>query len=159
MTFKTILVALDRSPKARLVFEAALEQASPASSQLVLVHILRQEIRSSVFRQGQASTSSATDAPLQSLQQDRMEREVARSLNWLELYCQEAELGGITTQSICRAGAPEIWICQLAQMWKADLIILGSRVVAPSNRLALGGVSHSVVQHAPCSVLIVSTPP
>ena len=47
-------------------------------------------------------------------------------------------------------------ILNAAQEVQADLIVVGSRGVSELRRIMmLGGVSHKVVRHAPCSVLVV----
>ena len=52
-------------------------------------------------------------------------------------------------------GSPESRIVETAESMRADLIIVGSHGYSRWERLLLGSVSSSVVQHAPCSVLVV----
>jgi nucleotide-binding universal stress UspA family protein len=40
----------------------------------------------------------------------------------------------------------------------ADLVVVGSRGLGAVRRLLLGSVSEKVLQHAPCSVMIVKDP-
>ena len=56
-------------------------------------------------------------------------------------------------------GSPESRIVETAEAIGPDLIVLGSHGYSRWERLLLGSVSDSVVHHAPCSVLIVRTPP
>ena len=56
-------------------------------------------------------------------------------------------------------GTPESRIVETAEAIHPDLIVLGSHGYSRWERLLLGSVSDSVVHHAPCSVLIVRTPP
>lgn len=53
------------------------------------------------------------------------------------------------------SGSPERSICEIAQTWEADLIIVGSRGLTGIKEMFLGSVSNYVTHHAPCSVLIV----
>jgi nucleotide-binding universal stress UspA family protein len=46
-------------------------------------------------------------------------------------------------------------ITEEAQKWEADLIIVGSHGQSFWSRALLGSVSNAVVNHAPCSVLVV----
>ncbi len=46
-------------------------------------------------------------------------------------------------------------ILRVAQVHKADLIVIGSRGLGDWQAMVLGSVSHKVVHHAPCPVLIV----
>jgi nucleotide-binding universal stress UspA family protein len=56
-------------------------------------------------------------------------------------------------------GSPESRIVETAEATHPDIIVLGSHGYSRWERLLLGSVSDSVVHHAPCSVLIVRTPP
>jgi nucleotide-binding universal stress UspA family protein len=56
-------------------------------------------------------------------------------------------------------GSPESRIVETAEAIHPDVIVLGSHGYSRWERLLLGSVSDSVVHHAPCSVLIVRTPP
>lgn len=49
-------------------------------------------------------------------------------------------------------------IVELADDWKADMIVLGSHGSGFWERNFMGSVSDAVVHHAHCSVLIVRTP-
>jgi len=51
-------------------------------------------------------------------------------------------------------GSPDSRIVELAEEINADLIVIGSHGYNRWERLLLGSVSNSVVQHAHCSVLV-----
>jgi nucleotide-binding universal stress UspA family protein len=53
------------------------------------------------------------------------------------------------------SGSPERVIVETAQSWEADLIVVGSHGYGFWSRALIGSVSNSVVNHAPCSVLVV----
>ncbi|GJL61577.1 MAG: universal stress protein [Nitrospirales bacterium] len=55
-------------------------------------------------------------------------------------------------------GTPAERILALAQDIKADLIVLGVRGVGQIKELVVGSVSHRVLTHAPCPVLLVKAP-
>jgi nucleotide-binding universal stress UspA family protein len=52
-------------------------------------------------------------------------------------------------------GSPDSRIVETAEAMSADLIVIGSHGYNRWERLLLGSVSHSVVHHAPCSVMVV----
>lgn len=52
-------------------------------------------------------------------------------------------------------GSPDSRIVETAEEWHSDLIVVGSHGYSRWERLLLGSVSDSVVQHAPCSVLVI----
>lgn len=49
-------------------------------------------------------------------------------------------------------------IVENAQIWGADLIVVGSHGKQGLNKLLLGSVSTDVVSHAPCSVVVLRYP-
>lgn len=62
------------------------------------------------------------------------------------------------TSKIAR-GSAEQSIIEEAETWGADLIVVGSHGRGFWGRMFLGSVSQSVIQHAPCSVLVVRSRP
>ena len=55
-------------------------------------------------------------------------------------------------------GAADKIIIETAKEWNADLIVVGSHGYGFWERMFLGSVSNAIVQHAPCSVLVVRKP-
>ena len=55
-------------------------------------------------------------------------------------------------------GVPAEMICSAAKEIQADLILMGARGVGQIQELVLGSVSHRVLTHAPCPVLIIKLP-
>jgi nucleotide-binding universal stress UspA family protein len=56
-------------------------------------------------------------------------------------------------------GNPAQVIVEAAEKWEADLVVVGSHGYGFWRRLALGSVSSAVLNHAPCSVLVVKAQP
>jgi nucleotide-binding universal stress UspA family protein len=158
MTFKKILVAIDRSFQASCVFARALSQAKPKTSSLMIVHTIRLETNlqppHSLDLRNQADVTDMYTT-LRRLQQKRIEQEIQKARNWLQFYYDQAIAQGVSVEIDCRVGEPETWICDLAFNQKADLIVLGRRGYKGLKESALGSVSNYVVHHAPCSVLVV----
>lgn len=59
----------------------------------------------------------------------------------------------LTTQIL--GGSPEQIIIEEAENWGADLIVVGSHGYGFWERMLLGSVSNAIVNHAPCSVMVV----
>ena len=59
----------------------------------------------------------------------------------------------LTTQIL--SGSPQQAIVEEAENWNADLIVVGSHGYGFWERTFLGSVSNAIVNHAPCSVLVV----
>lgn len=164
MAFQRILVAIDRVPIASLVFQRAIEQVqllrrqSPdADVHFMVVHTVRQESDLQTNSFWHVGTIADIDlyGSLRRTQQERMQRELRRSEEWLLSFGQQAIAQGIVTETDCRMGEPAVRICELAVSWQADLIVLGRRGHQGLAEVMLGSVSNYVLHHAPCSVLVV----
>lgn len=68
----------------------------------------------------------------------------------------KAEAAGITSiKTIIKFGNPAAEILDTAAKMKANLIVTGSHGRHGAQRFLLGSVSSKIVDHAPCSVLVV----
>ena len=135
-----ILVALDPSDTNKSVFDTAVFLAQKTHAKLILLQIIPPAPKDE-------SLISVYEKPWQKLQQRGLE--VLRSLT------QEATTTGINAKFIQDFGNPGRTICDLAQTWSVDLILVGSRGLTGAKEVFLGSVSNYVTHHAPCSVLIV----
>ena len=154
--FNKILVALDRSSEASVVFKQALTVAQPEISKLLLFHSLnweKQEIRPwiSVGTLGDVSASRDWD----SLRHESLQKEIEQTKDWLETYALQATAQNTVSEWECRVGNPGLWICDRAKAWGADLIVIGRRGHRGLSEIILGSVSNYVIHHAPCSVFVV----
>ncbi|HEY9610358.1 universal stress protein [Allocoleopsis sp.] len=155
MTLKKILVALDRSAQSLAVFEKALEIGHNEECQLLLFHSLSKD------PEGQWAPFIGTLADIDlygsfhQLQRKHFQQEIEKAHSWLQTYCHQAILKNIPSELDCQLGDAGSLICETAQNWGADLIVLGRRGHQGLSELLLGSVSNYVVHHAPCSVLIV----
>ena len=61
-------------------------------------------------------------------------------------------------QQILEVGSPAEVILESAESALPDLIMMGARGLGQVKELLLGSVSHRIVLHAPCSILIVKGP-
>jgi nucleotide-binding universal stress UspA family protein len=167
MTFRKILVALDQSFQDGAVFRRALEQSKPHVSSMMLVHTVRAQ---SAARTASDSGSAATFLPqmphtedaldmyatLQRRQERHLTQELLKATDWIGLYIQQALNKGIPAQGDCRVHEPGLHLCTVAKTWGADLIVMGHRESQGLRNQSVDSVSHYVMQHAPCSVLIVN---
>jgi nucleotide-binding universal stress UspA family protein len=172
MTFRKILVALDQSFQDAAIFRRALEQSKPHISSMMLVHTIRAQSRvdsgSSPWPSERLSpsawpsqgphTDDALDmyATLQRRQERHLNQELHKASDWIGLYIQQAMNKGIPAQGDCRIHEPGLHLCTVAKTWGADLIVMGHRESQGLRNQSMDSVSHYVMQHAPCSVLIVN---
>jgi universal stress protein F len=140
LTKKTILVALDGSPRAPNVLARAIVLAHEEGAQLVLMRAigLPADVPQDLWKM--------TDRSLLEVLEDR-----ART------YLEECarEVPGLARGPIrVVVGSPWHSICETARSLHADLVVLGSHGYSGIDRL-LGTTAAKVVNHAPCSVLVV----
>jgi nucleotide-binding universal stress UspA family protein len=79
------------------------------------------------------------------------------SLQSLQHHTELACSAGIKAEYQQVAGTAGKTICQVAQQWGADLIMVGNRGRIGFREFVLGSVSNYVMHHATCSVLIVKS--
>ncbi|MFM2429633.1 MAG: hypothetical protein RLZZ511_846 [Cyanobacteriota bacterium] len=157
MTFKKILVGLDQSFKDSAVFARALAQAKPHSTSMMIFHALKVEPHHPEMPSSDGDNDTARDlyAMLARQHKARIERTKQKATNWLDLYFQQAIAKGIPTQVNCEAGNPGLWICEMAQRWGADLIVVGHRDNQGVRSVGNSSVTQYVLQHAPCPILVI----
>lgn len=160
MSFRRILVGLDHSSKDDWVFGRALNQVHPRSSHLLITHTVKNDRDVQATMPTSLDIRHAQDAQsmydtLRRVQHHRLEHELKKAREWIDSYLQLAIAKGISTQVACQMGSPELKICQLADQWKADLIVIGHRENQGVRQVGLNSVSQYILQHAPCSVLVV----
>jgi nucleotide-binding universal stress UspA family protein len=175
MTFRKILVALDQSFQDAAIFRRALEQSKPHISSMMLVHTIRAQSRVESASQwptsdrpsastwpsqvpSAAHTDDALDmyATLERRRERHLNQELHKASDWIGLYIQQAMNKGIPAQGDCRIHEPGLHLCTVAKTWGADLIVMGHRESQGLRNQSMDSVSHYVMQHAPCSVLIVN---
>jgi nucleotide-binding universal stress UspA family protein len=69
-----------------------------------------------------------------------------------------AALDGAPAKAMVAHGDPAVEICRVAEDGGFDLVVVGSHGSGLVKRILVGSVSHHVVHHAPCPVLVVRRP-
>ncbi len=136
---KTILVALDDSELADRVIETLQELVLPQDGKVILCH---------VFPTPESEMELPADRP--------HPESPARSYLQIEKHLQsyQAQLS-VKTELEIVTGDPAEEIIRLANIYQADLIVIGSRGLTGMTRIVQGSVSIQVVEDAQCSVLVV----
>ncbi|MBD2430663.1 MULTISPECIES: universal stress protein [Fischerella] len=136
---KTILVALDSSGIAERVIETLNDLVLPKDSKVVLCH---------VFPPPDSEMELPADRP----------HSDSPALSYLQIEKQlqsyQAQLP-VASEIELVTGDPAEEIIRLANIYKADLIVIGSRGLTGMNRIVQGSVSSQVVEEAHCSVFVV----
>lgn len=155
--FKKMIVALDNSEVSKQVFEQALVLAKIAPASLMLVHVLSPEETGSpnIVMFPNFDYYSGLNSQSFELYQKQWESSKKEGLQMLQSFNARANTAGISAEFTQNAGSPGRVICDIAQIWNADLIVMGSRGRSGLTELLLGSVSNYVLHHAPCSVHVV----
>jgi nucleotide-binding universal stress UspA family protein len=136
---KTILVALDGSAAQERVIQTIQELQVHSSTHIILSHVIPPL---------ESSAEIVADRP-QTTSEDIPYRHIEK-----QLQSYQSQLPGRSQLEIV-VGDPADEIIRLANIYKADLIIIGSRGLTGVERIIQGSVSIQVVEEAPCSVLVV----
>lgn len=154
MSFQRILVVLESSSLGDEVFEQALNLAVRDGSCLLLAHCLTLPIGEDTDFPMKAEVDEREQTTLQELQQEHLQ-DVWQAQQGLESYYQKSAEQGIKVQFSCEVGDARAWICELARSWNADLIAIGYNNENNWGEHRFGSVSHHVMRHAPCKVMVV----
>lgn len=156
--FNKILVAVDTSPNSEAVFAKAVSLAKLSGASLMVAHIL------SPFEEGypEIPVYPGVDSYYPVLYEEAakvytkdLEKFAQKSFEFVQELANRATAEGVPTEFTQNSGEPGRLICELANNWGADLVVLGRRGRTGLSELVLGSVSNHVVHHAPCCVLTV----
>lgn len=160
--FRKILVAIDRSAIAQQVFDEALSLAKATGASILLLHVLSAEEEGSpdtaMPSPSLISYSQDLYNELTAIYQNQWKTYEEQGLELLRSHALKATTAGVNVDFIQLRGSPSREICNLADTWQADLIVMGRRGRSGLSELFLGSVSNYVFHHAPCSVLTVQSP-
>lgn len=123
-----ILVPVDESDTSQIVFEEALDLAKAMSASVTLLHV---------------------QSPLEGVSLSKTLESYANKATTLDVPLTVKQLDLEGSYSVGQM------ICEFAEDQKSDLVLMGRRQLSNLQELVLGSVSHYVVNHASCAVLIV----
>ncbi|ACK73446.1 UspA domain protein [Gloeothece citriformis PCC 7424] len=156
--YQKILVAVDYLDSTPKIFRQALNIAKINNAQLMIFHSIQGEmtgIPEMVAYAGMGAYSGIYSQEMVEYEQQLMKEATEELHTWLESWVTEATKQEVKAESNYSVGDPGQKICELANNWGADLIIVGRRGRKGLSEFFLGSVSNYVIHHAPCSVLVV----
>jgi nucleotide-binding universal stress UspA family protein len=141
---KRILVGLDGSARAPAVLDAAVKLAKSQGARVVLMRGvgLPPDVPQDFWR--------TTEEPLL----DVLKRRAREYLEGCVTKVPQDSFGGVEIA----VGVPWQAICEMARAVEADVVVIGSHGYSGFDRL-LGTTAAKVVNHAPCTVVVVREPP
>lgn len=151
-----ILVAVDIAQTNQSVFKMALSLAQTTGAKLMLINVIAPDQNSypNPFIYSGYEYDLMEDS-LVSVYQKQWKKFKQQGLDALRSLAEEATTAGVEAEFIQDFGNPGRTICDRAQLWSADLILIGSRGLTGVKEMFLGSVSNYVTHHAPCSVLLL----
>jgi nucleotide-binding universal stress UspA family protein len=155
--FHKILVAMDSSEISRYIFDEGVFLAQATGAFLILLHVL------SPYEEGYPNMPiyplleqySSTEEEMLQIYIQKWQAFKLEKLNELQKLAEEASNCGVKADFILNPGTPGYTICDLAQSWNADLIIVGRHGLSGVRELIMGSVSDYVTRHAHCAVLVL----
>ncbi|MEA5510364.1 universal stress protein [Crocosphaera sp. UHCC 0190] len=136
---KTILVALDCSTTSEPVIQALDALYIPSHSKIILAHVLPSS-------DNEVESHPEQPHQLQSLRYQQVEQ---------QLQAYQGQVSGSQMEIV--NGDPAEEIIRLANIYNADLIVIGTRGLQGVTRVIERSVSDQVVAEATCSVFVVKS--
>lgn len=154
--YQRILAALDQSLLSEQVFATALELAQSQRAHLHLAHCFTLPLPTNLDF-GDRYRASARE--FLAIAQEQVESTLEHTRQWLATLETQAKNAGVEVSWDWRGGEPGPQICDIANHYNADLIVIGRRGRGRIQTALLGSISHYVLHHAHCSVLVVQNQP
>jgi nucleotide-binding universal stress UspA family protein len=137
--FDHIVLGIDGSAHAARATEVTAELAKAVGSEVLVLHVLERIAAS----KGAPATDLETPRDASSLVDEAAAR----------LRAEGIKAKGKVVMAPSGRIVPEI--LGVAEDARADLIVVGSRGLSDFSGLLVGSVSHKLIQHAACPVLVV----
>ena len=161
--FKTILVALDTDEDCSSVFDQALDLAKSTDATLELLGVLTpandDTIPLTAYYPDFGNYPLTVDADIWESAWKRYTAYKERGKAILTRFAEQAAAVGVQAKVTQAEDTPGRAIRDRAISEAVDLIVVGSHGRKGLSEIFMGSVSNYVMHHAPCSVLVVHTPP
>lgn len=143
-----LLIAIDQSKFSQAALESVLSRPWPAKTEIKLLHVV--EPPSLLMGREMGGYDPEFEAVWKAL------REQAKDI--VEKAAEKVRAAGLPFSTDLVEGDPKAQILDIANEWRADMIVLGSHGRTGIGRFLMGSVSQDVVRHAHCSVEIIRIP-
>ncbi len=94
-------------------------------------------------------------ADLSTKEKEALDRASSHLVNDLKKHIEPSLSAGVTIHTEVRPGTPKEEIMEVVEEWPADMLIMGSHARGGFSRFMLGSVSHAVMTHVSCSMVII----
>ena len=148
-----ILVAIDNEPESKMVAEAALKLVEQFHSGVALVSVVDRPIimmNNDIMGMGMGMNEDViTESEIEAGQKKNFER---IHQQFMDTIFSEHQVKSYIVQ-----GIPEDEIKEVAKLFKADLIVLGTHGRTGVEHFLIGSVSEKVIRHSEIPIFIVPT--
>jgi nucleotide-binding universal stress UspA family protein len=156
-----ILIAIGDSPDSEKIFSAGLTLAEKHQGQILLLHILNP-----LTPHGFETATSPLVGGILPIVDDVTIRKYLeewkkyeqQGMKKLQSCAEQANERGIKSEILQNFGDSGPMICEAANKWSADLIIMGRNQKSMLNEFFLGSTSNYVLHNALCSVMVIRLP-
>jgi nucleotide-binding universal stress UspA family protein len=157
MGFKRILVTVDRSDRSEPVFWEAVDLAKANDALLQVFHCLTYHDLAEVTASMYADVGPYPDLMARAYQdqQARIAEQRQHVEDLLTRYRDLAQDRGLEIGTDYAIGEAGHCICNAAQAWSADAVVMGRRGRTGLAEAFLGSVSNYVLHHVNCCVLVI----
>ncbi|MFE1748526.1 universal stress protein [Coleofasciculus sp. H7-2] len=155
MGFQKILVAIDYSSLCQTVFAQALELAQANRGAIMLLHCLSSEMLGEITPPSGERGLYPQMVTTYENHHLIVERRIQQVQDLLRSYCEKSASQKVPTEFDYKVGEAGQMLCQTAENWGAELIVMGRRGRKGLTEALLGSASNYVLHHAPCSVLVI----
>ncbi len=138
-----VLVGLDGSPSCLAGLDALTVRVWPSDTRVKLVTVVPPP-----------ETNFLGLSLAHSYREEKQEMDSAERMLTSHAHFYQRKTQNATMEVEVLTGRPKEALLQIADDWKPDLFILGSRGQRDFDPLMLGSVSQAVLEHAPCAVQI-----
>jgi nucleotide-binding universal stress UspA family protein len=136
-----VVVGIDGSEHAQRALLSAVAEARLRGATLTVVHVAPLPFDLS----GPILARQPTEQELRSL-----------ALQLIEETLQDLDTGDLEVERVALIGHAASQLCEAAR--GAELLVVGSRGLGGFRGLLVGSVTHQIVAHAPCPILVVVPP-
>jgi nucleotide-binding universal stress UspA family protein len=141
--FHHILVPTDGSDSSIAAGRLAVKLATCNDAHLTIAFVVDDAVTSELMGKSGGETKQV---------QSNLEKSGQRYLDYISRFATEE---GLTADQVIRRGEPYDEITTLAREQGVDLIVIGQVGSRGLRRILIGSVTERVIEHAPCSVLVV----
>lgn len=144
-----VLIGTDGSGIASQAAATAIDLLGPAAHDVTVVQVVPSNVPMIATVGGLGTSAVVIDDHLAARSRQAVIEEVEA-----DLLASLARLGVAGTIYVA-VGDPGVELCRLAAEGPYDVLVVGSHGSGFLRRVLLGSVSHYVLHHAPCAVLVV----